>query len=126
MAIKYRVKTKNERLSGSQNTKYYAVRVQRGEIDLERLSKEISDRSSLSKGDVYACVIELSQIVGEYIQDGYNVRVDGLGIFSLSVTSKGFNSVEECTPRQVSASKLCFRADKQLKAALKRLRFERD
>jgi predicted histone-like DNA-binding protein len=126
MAIKYRVKPKNERLSGSNNQKYYAVRVQRGEVDLEQLSKDLAKRSSLSKGDVYACMIELSQLLGEYIQEGYNVRLDGLGIFSMSVTSKGFERAEDCTPRHVSASKLCFRADKRLKESLKNLRFERD
>jgi hypothetical protein len=61
-----------------------------------------------------------------WLHNGFSVKLDDLGVFSLSATSAGCASPEECTPHRVRAAKICFRADPQLKKNLKRVKFERE
>ncbi|MDR2927068.1 MAG: HU family DNA-binding protein [Cytophagaceae bacterium] len=125
MAFKYRVKTKRSGL-GDKAAKYYAVPIHSREISSEQLAFDLAQRSSLSEGDVLATLVGLSSLVKQYLHDGHTVRLDGLGLLSVSASSDGFNTLEECTPRHVKAKKICFRATRELKADLKYIRFERE
>ncbi|MDR1878934.1 MAG: HU family DNA-binding protein [Bacteroidales bacterium] len=106
--------------------KYYAVPVLRGQIDLMQIAKTLTHNSSLTESDVYATVIGMVSLIEEHLHNGYNVSIDGLGIFSLSASSAGFDTPEECTPHRVQARKICFRADVKLKKNLPYVKFERD
>lgn len=125
MRVKYRVRKKRSVL-GKQQTKYHAVGVSSGEVDIKRLTRELCRRSSLSEGDVRSTLIGLVQLVEEYLHEGKSVRLDELGIFTLSVTSQGFDNPNDCTPKHVKANKICFRADMELKRKLHHVQFERD
>jgi predicted histone-like DNA-binding protein len=125
MAFHYRVKTKRSGI-GEKTAKYYAVPVRSGEISTRQLAKDLTKISSLSEGDVHSALIGLSGLVEKYLQEGYSVRLDNLGLFSISATSDGFDTPEECTPHRVKANKICFRAENDLKSNLKYVRFERE
>ena len=125
MAFRYRVKTKRSGI-GEKTARYYAVPVRSGEISTRQLAKDLAKISSLSEGDVHATLIGLSGLVEKYLQEGYSVRLDNLGLFSVSATSNGFETAEECTPHHVKAKKICFRAEKELKSSLKFVRFEKE
>ena len=125
MAFSYRVRTKRSGI-GEKAAKYYAVPVRSGEITTRQLAKDLTKISSLSEGDVHAALIGLSGLVERYLQEGYSVRLDNLGLFTVSATSAGFDTPEECTPSRVKAKKICFRADKELKGNLKFVSFERE
>jgi len=125
MSFRFRVRTKRSGI-GDKTVKYYAVPVRSGEISTRQLAKDLAQISSISEGDVYATLIGLSKLVERYLQDGYSVRFDDLGLFSVSATSPGYETPEECTPRRVKAKKICFRADKELKRSLKYITFERE
>ena len=125
MAFRYRVRTKRSGI-GEKAAKYYAVPVRSGEITTRQLAKDLTKISSLSEGDVHAALIGLSGLVERYLQEGYSVRLDNLGLFTVSATSAGFDTPEECTPSRVKAKKICFRADKELKGNLKFVSFERE
>jgi hypothetical protein len=60
-----------------------------------------------------------------WLHNGYSVKLDDLGVFSLSATSAGYASPAECTPHRVRPAKICFRADPQLKKNMKNIKFER-
>lgn len=125
MAFRYRVRTKRSGI-GEKTAKYYAVPIRSGEITTRQLAKDLSKISSLSEGDVHSALIGLSGLVEKYLQEGYSVRLDNLGLFSISATSDGFDTPEACTPHRVKANKICFRADKELKGNLKFVSFERE
>lgn len=125
MGFKYRVKTKKSSLSGK-DFKYYAVPVRSGMVDIVKLAKLLSQRSTLSQADVRATIIGLVELIEEYLQQGYSVQLDDLGIFTVSASSDGFDNAEDCTPSRVHAKKICFRADKNLKKNLKFIRFEKE
>jgi predicted histone-like DNA-binding protein len=125
MAFKYRVRKKRSDIS-SNNTKYHAVPIYSGEISTRQLAKDLALISSLSEGDVLSTLCGLSPLIERYLHDGHTVRLDGLGLLSVSASSEGFSEPEECTPRRVKAKKICFRADVELKKQLKDIRFEHE
>jgi len=125
MAFRYRVKTKRGGI-GDKIAKYHAVPIYSGEITSRQLASDLARRSSLSEGDVLSTLIGLSGLVETYLHEGHTVRLEGLGLLSVSASSLGFDTPEECTPRRVKAKKICFRADKSLKTKLKFIRFEQE
>jgi predicted histone-like DNA-binding protein len=125
MGFKYRVKTKKSSLSGNDH-KYYAVPIRSGSVDIVQLAKKLSQRSTLSVADVRATIIGLVELIEEHLHQGYSVKLDDLGIFTISASSEGFDNAEDCTPRKVHAKKICFRADVSLKQNLKHIKFEQD
>ena len=123
MAIRY--KTQKKRNGINQNSKYYAIPVKAGTIDTREIAKYIAARSSLTPADVRATLIELAEVMEMFLHGGCNVKLDDLGTFSISATSDGYDTPEECTPHLVRANKLCFIADPQIKKNLKKVTFER-
>ncbi|GHT21464.1 DNA-binding protein [Bacteroidia bacterium] len=126
MGFKYRVKTKTDNINKGKEPKYYAVPVSSGELDLRHLSDLLVARSALSRSDVVATIVGLTEVLEESLHNGHSVRIDGLGIFTLSASSKGYDNPADCTPHRVQARKICFRADNALKKNLKFVKFERD
>ncbi|WP_243350227.1 HU family DNA-binding protein [Parabacteroides sp. FAFU027] len=124
MGFKYIVKTKRSGV-GEKKAKYYAIPVRSGEIDTRRLAKELSERCTLTETDVRATLIGLVEIMEEYLHQGYSIRLEDLGRFTVSVTSDGHETPDECTPKRVKAKKICFMADKRLKENLRRVEFAR-
>jgi len=125
MGFKYRVKTKRSGL-GDKSSKYYAVPIRSGKINIVQLAKLLAKRSSLTEGDVRSTIIGLVELIEEHLHQGYSVQLDDLGIFTISASSEGFESADDCTPRKVKAKKICFRADKNLKYNLKYVKFEKE
>ena len=122
--MKYRVKQKRNGINDKEL--YYAVPVWSRLVGTREIAQRLSERSTLSPADIRATLIGLVDVMESYLHDGYSVKLDDLGVFRLSATSKGYATPEECTPHRVRASKLCFRADAQLKKNLKFVKFERD
>jgi len=125
MAIRYRVKTKRPALKDKE-IKYYAVPIRNEKVHIDHLAEELSHRCSLSKGDILSTLSGLVDLMEEHLHNGDSVYLDNLGIFTLSATSNGFDTPEECTPSKVRAQKICFRADNKLKKNLQFVQFERD
>ena len=124
MAFHYEVKTKRSGL-GTKEAKYYAIPVRSGEVTTRQLAREISKRCTLSETDVRATLIALTETMQDFLHDGFSVKLDELGRFTISVTSEGFETPEECTAKKVRANKICFMADKELKRNLKGIEFEK-
>lgn len=125
MSHPYVVRSKVDKTCKEEKVRYYAVPVTSGQISTEKLAEYISDRCSLTAGDVLAAVSALSELIREQLDRGYTVNLHNLGTFFISGGSNGFNSPEECTPRHVKAQRVCFKADPRLRKSLKVIRFTR-
>ncbi|MDR0874558.1 MAG: HU family DNA-binding protein [Prevotellaceae bacterium] len=121
--MKYSVKQKRNGINDKEL--YYAVPVGRRMIGTREIARELAGRSSLTPTDIRAALIGLAEVMEMWLHKGYSVKLEDVGVFSLSATSAGYASPEECTPHRVRAAKLCFRADPQLKKNLKQVKFER-
>jgi predicted histone-like DNA-binding protein len=123
MAYRYRTIKKRNGINDKEN--YYASPVNSGLIDTYMIADELAGRSSLTPADIRATLIGLVDVMEYFLHNGYSVKLDDLGIFSVSVTSDGYENPGDCMPHRVRANKLCFRADVRIKEKLKHIEFER-
>lgn len=123
MAVPFNVKTKRNVINGKNEIKYYAVPKAASKVSLEDIAKDISKSGSLSPGDVYAALIGLSESILFHLSKGNRITIDGLGTFSLSITSMGADTKEQITAHKVKVSKVCFTPALTLKRQLRNVKF---
>lgn len=109
--------------TGVEQTKFYPNSVAVGLYTTEDMARDISEASSFTEADMIGALRGMSDIIITKLKLGYNVKLDGVGIFSLSLTSEGFNSAEECKPNRIKVRKITFKADRKLKKEMIGLKF---
>ncbi|HBN04773.1 MAG TPA: hypothetical protein DD434_03150 [Bacteroidales bacterium] len=87
------------------------------------MAREISESSSFTEADMVGALRGLSNIILTKLQLGYNVKLDGIGTFSLTLTSEGFDTEEECKPTRIKVRKIAFKADKRWRKNMVGLKF---
>ncbi|MBK6263733.1 hypothetical protein JKA74_01695 [Marivirga sp. S37H4] len=123
MSIQYKVVSKKPGLSSQ--VRYYPVLTGRKVIGLHQVCEYISKSSSFHAADVVGVVEALVVAVPYFISMGGNVHLDGLGTFSVHASSKGKDSAEEVTSKDISELKMSFLPDKRIKRALKDFKFKK-
>lgn len=96
MAIPYKVRQAS--IPNKEGKKLYHPQVVLiGSTDLNQLSREVAELSSLSTGDVKNSIDNLITVMTRHLQSGESVSLDGLGSFTPSLRSrgKGAESAEE-------------------------------
>lgn len=121
MAISYKVVSKKPGLSSE--TLYYPMLTGRRTADLHEICAHISKRSSFSPADVIGVVHALIEAIPNYLSEGRNVRLGGLGTFSVHASAKGKTDPDKVTARDIDGVKMSFLPDKQIKAALSTIEF---
>ncbi|MFV0599742.1 MAG: HU family DNA-binding protein [Bacteroidales bacterium] len=109
--------------TGVEQTKFYPNSVAVGLYTTEDMARDISEASSFTEADMIGALRGMSDIIITKLKLGYNVKLDGVGIFSLSLTSEGFNTAEECKPNRIKVRKITFKADRKLKKEMIGLKF---
>jgi len=92
--------------------KWYASPKLTGKRDLKNLSKDLSEVSSLSAGDVQNVIVNL---IDQLPKEGNSVKLDGLGTFRLSFSSTGAATKEEVTAASIKDIYILFEADEEIK-----------
>ena len=96
--------------------RYYPKAITLGQsVGLRFISDKISDNSSLSRGDVVSVVQNFVEKLKEQLLEGKSVNIAGLGVFTLSLKSKGEEKLDEVKAKSVRAVRICFQASKDLK-----------
>lgn len=126
MSIRYRLTTLKDNISKKPKKGYYAQVVTKGTIDTKTLCKHITNSCSLTNADMVAAIISLAQNMTEYLLDGYNVNIDGIGTFSLSAESKIVDKHEEIHAQSVQVKNINFRPAVSMKKAMLEAKFERE
>lgn len=105
--------------------RYYPKVTKTGEIDLDQLTEEISDASTLTQADCYAVVISLVKVLEQHLSKGEIVRIDPLGSFQISVKGTGSDNAKSVSSDNVTSASIIFRPGKKLKKMLGLLVFKR-
>ena len=121
----YVVRSKKDKISKDGKLLYYAVPVLNGQISQKDLATEICERSALEEGDALSAFNTLKRLMQKYLSQGKSVRLEGIGTFYVSASSEGCETPEACTPAKVKAQRVCFTADKELRAILPEIKYER-
>ena len=101
MALQYRI-TKRKNNIGPAGEEYYIMQaISTGEIDLERLSYEISNRCTASQGDVLIVLVEMGKLMEYHLSEGRTVNMERVGRFKM-----GFKSTPQPSPELLKASEI--------------------
>ena len=95
--------------------KWYASPKQTGKRDLKGISKDLSELSSLSAGDVQNVIVNLIDQLPKWLMEGISVKLDGFGSFRLSFSSDGVVTKEEVTANLIKDLRIIFDADDSIK-----------
>jgi predicted histone-like DNA-binding protein len=105
--------------------KYYATVKTSGEDTLDDVIRKVEAMSSASKADVYIVILSLMEVMQNSLEEGRIVRLGRLGSFRISVSSKGENDPSKINARSVEKARIIYKADKELKPWLERLKFRK-
>jgi len=121
----YVVRPKLDKSGKEEKIRYYGVPIISGQVDEEDLAAEICHRCSLTEADVLASISALKGLIQHHLEWGQSVKLKGIGTFSVSASSDGFETPEECTPAEVKAQRVCFRADNDMRSVISRIKYQK-
>ena len=99
--------------------KYHPQLVTQGQsVDLDKLAYTMKEKSSLSLGDIQSVLTNLVEAMRTALFDGKSVNIHDFGVFSLSATTRGVDTKDECTMKNIKTVNINFRPSR---AALKLL-----
>lgn len=101
----------------------YATSVNAGKIDTRMIAKTLSQKSSLTTGDVINVLENLMEEIPRWLSQGYSVSLWELGTFRLSLSSQGVKEQKEFNTRTIK-KKVVFLPSKSFKSELKTIPFE--
>lgn len=81
---------------------YHPSVVSTGIVNLEKMSDEIAELSSLSPGDVFNTLKNLVTVMTRHLHSSETVQIDGLGNFTIAMRSmgKGAATADEVSAQQ--------------------------
>lgn len=110
-------------VKGGGKYKYYGRITRRKQVDFRHIAETLSQRSTLSTTDMAAAIEGFKVIITEELLNGHNVKLDGLGIFSLSVKTEGVDEPAKLNQQAIKEIKVHFLPDSELKKRLKSAKF---
>lgn len=92
------------------NGKWYPRSVTVGTLTTADVAERLSRMSTVTRGDVYAVLLGLGEVMGEMLAMGNSVKLDGLGTFYLvgKATGAGVDTPQEVSPRQFRKLSVAF------------------
>lgn len=105
--------------------KYHARVVSYNTVETEQIIHSIHTSCTLARGDVKACLAELSRVLAEKLQGGERVHLEGLGYFQVTLQCDSADTNPKTRSQHVSYKTVKFRPDKELNKEMRRLKVER-
>lgn len=125
MSIKYKVVEKSNPQNRTE-TKFYVQPIRKGTIGRSKLEEALIRETSLSKADIRGVLVTLSDLVADYLLEGYNVKLEDIGTLSPRVKSAGTETAEEVSAKNVTHISVGFRAATALAEKVSKTKFEKE
>lgn len=84
-------------------------------LSTRELADEIQDNTALKRGEVVHMLEALVDIMRKNLSSGNKVRLDGLGLFHMTITCNGSEKEEDCTIKSIRRVNIRFIPDKEIK-----------
>lgn len=105
--------------------RYHPRVVAKGTVSLKEIVETVSGRCTLSPADLHAAVTAIEQVVSENLANGFRVRLDGLGSFSLTLSSPEIDDPSKVRAQSVSVKSVVFSPEKAFVSHSQSRGFER-
>ena len=79
-------------------------------VSNEEIARRLAEVSSLQAGDAYSVLVQLPDVIADFLASGRTVNIKGLGNFFPAITSEPVERIEDCTVDKVRISRICFKA----------------
>ena len=101
--MNYVVRKKVDKSGDKEVVRYYAASkvLQPEPVSNDELAKRLAFVSSLQVGDAQSVLVQLPDIIADYLASGRTVNIKGLGNFFPSITSEPVERIEDCTADKV-------------------------
>lgn len=80
-------------------------------ITTEELSDFIQQQCTVKRSDCKAVLDELGNAMKHFFELGQKIKLDGIGIFKVGVSSNPVDTIEACTSASVSNSRVLFQPE---------------
>ena len=89
---------KKQKIKGKWYPRSFTV----GTFTTDDVANRLSARSTVTKGDTYAVLLGLGDVLADMLETGCSVKLDGVGTFFLvgKATGRGADKPEDVSPRQ--------------------------
>ena len=90
--------------------KWYPRSITASKYETKDVAERLAAMSTVSLGDAYAVLVGLGEVLGDMMQMGNSVKLDGLGTFYLvgKANGEGVDTPEEVTANQFGKVKVAF------------------
>ena len=123
--LKYKLIEKGNPRDLTAPKKFYASHVSSGRKTIKNISRDIEDKSSLSRGDISNVLDNLVDQIPKYLLDGQLVSLGELGSFRLTLSSEGAEQEKDFKSNMIKNVKIIFTPGKMLKDEVAKARFEK-
>ena len=121
MAINYKPVKKVNPFNPKDPIKYFSSPIYKDKVNLRKIAKEISERTSLSTSDTLAVLEAMTQVLPFFLTNGSIVNLGDFGTFRITLQSSGADNPGELTPSHNTGFKLLFRPGKEMTDQLKQI-----
>lgn len=112
MSMYYVVRKKVDKSGDKEVVRYYAASkvLQPEPVSNEEIAARLAEISSLQTGDAQSVLVQLPDVIADFLASGRTVNIRGLGNFFPALTSEPVERIEDCTADKVRISRICFKA----------------
>ena len=111
MAVLYKLYQDN-RDTSSHKGEWYARAKTLDTVTLNEIAQRIQDNTTAKKADALAVLTEMVEVVRDYLQKSYRVKIDGLGAFKMSLrTSPASTAKEFSASKNIKSMRALFQED---------------
>lgn len=120
MSVKIKPLARKNPQDLNEPVKYYAGKVNQGEVDLKIISKIIARESTISEYDVNEVMNRFIRLFPRLLKEGKIIRLGKLGSFCFTLSSTPSLRPEDVTVEKIKKLRLSFRPSKLLKEMIKK------
>jgi len=123
MSVKYSVVQQKYDITGKDELKFFAKAQATGVLDFKTICENISDRGTLTKGDVMATIEGCIHVMKQALKEGQIVRLGDFGSFQIGLSSEGTLLEKDFTSTRIKQARIRFRPGEDLRNMLKGLTY---
>lgn len=124
-AVTYSVVPRKNPRDPEGEVKYYAQAQARGVMGIRAMAERIQKSCTVTRADIMAVLVALSEVVTEGLQNGEIVRLGDLGSFQVGLSGSGSSTKEDYNTSQIERVRINFRPGADLIAAISGLSYQR-
>ena len=99
MAVFYKL-IQDNRVNSTHRGLWYGRAKMLDVIGLDEIAQRIQDNTTAKKADAMAVLTEMVEVVKDFLQKSYSVRIDGLGTFKMGLRTSPAPSAKEFSAAQ--------------------------